>query len=174
MRLDPELYKNILNISYATMIAGFVIIIVTTGITNTNSLSALISGYAILLVSLLSILWLNWVNMEGISLFSILKNLFPFLSIMVIVLTLISFLSIYFDRISSSRVSSYYYTFSNLSTLFLAVQLLVLFRELTTKNYELTKSVSSKVFSVLMLLTTINAIIVATLGIILKFYVTQG
>jgi hypothetical protein len=174
MRLEPELYKNLSNISYALLVSGFIIVIVTTGITNQNSLSALISGYATLLVSLLFILWLNWINMENIPLFTLIKNIFPFLTIMTLLILLITFLSLYFDRIASNHVSTYYYTFSNMSTLFLIIQLIILFRELSTKSYEVTKTISPKIFSMLMLLTTINAIIVGTLGIILKFYITQG
>jgi len=174
MRLEPKLYKNLSNISYALLAAGFIIVIVTTGITNQNSLAALISGYSTLLVSLLFILWLNWINMENISLFSLLKNIFPFLTIIILITLLIIFLSIYFDRIANNHVSSYYYTFSNMSTVFLIIQIIILFRELSAKNYEITKSISPKIFSILMFLTTINAIIIGTLGIILKFYITQG
>jgi hypothetical protein len=174
MRLEPQLYTNLSNISYALLVAGFIIVIVTTGITNKNSLAALISGYSTLLVSLLFILWLNWINMENIPLFSLIKNIFPFLTIITLVILLITFLSIYFDRISSNHVSSYYYTFSNMSTIFLIIQMIILFRELSTKTFEMTKTISPKIFSILMLLTTINAIIIGTLGIILKFYITQG
>ena len=174
MRLDPELYKNLLNISYALLAAGFIIVIVTTGITNENSLAALISGYATLLVSILFILWLNWINMENIPLFSLLKNIFPFLTIAILITLLITFLSLYFDRIANNHVSNYYYTFSNISTVFLIIQIIILFREISTKSFEITKSINPKIFSILMLLTTINAIIIGTLGIILKFYITQG
>jgi len=174
MKLEPELFKNLTNISYALLVAGFIIVIVTTGLTNENSLAALISGYSVLLVSLLFLLWLNWLNMDSVSIFIILKNLFPFLTIITLIVLLITFLSIYFDRIASNHVSNYYYTFSNLSTLFLVIQIFILFRELTTKQFELTKSLSPRIFSTLMLLTTINAVIVGTLGIVLKFYITQG
>jgi hypothetical protein len=174
MKLEPQLYGNLTNISYALLVAGFIIVIVTTGITNENSLAALISGYSVLLVSILFILSLNWINMENIPLFSLIKNIFPFLTIMTLIILLITFLSIYFDRISSNQVSNYYYTFSNMSTVFLIIQIIILFRELSTKNFEITKTISPKIFSILMLLTTINAIIVGTLGIILKFYITQG
>lgn len=174
MKLDPELTKNLTNISYSLLVAGFIIVIVTTGLTNQNSLTALISGYSVLLVSLLFLLWLNWLNMETIPLFTIIKNMFPFITIITLIVLLITFLSVYFDRIASNHVSSYYYTFSNLSTIFLAVQIFLLFRELTNKQFELTKSINPRVFSTLMLLTTINAIIIGTLGIVLKFYITQG
>lgn len=174
MKLEPQLYGNLSNISYALLAAGFIIVIVTTGITNQNSLAALISGYSVLLVSLLFVLWLNWINMENVPLFSLIKNIFPFLTIMTLIILLITFLSLYFDRIASNHISNYYYTFSNMSTVFLIIQILILFRELSTKNFEMTKTISPKIFSILMLLTTINAIIVGTLGIILKFYITQG
>jgi hypothetical protein len=174
MKLDIDLYKNLANISYSFLVAGFIIVIVTTGVTNKNSLTALITGYSVLLVSLLFLLWLNWMNMDTMPIFTILKNFFPFLTIITLIVLLITFLSIYFDRISENHVSNYYYTFSNLSTIFLSVQIFLLFRELTTKQFEVTKSLSPRMFSILMLLTTINAIIVATLGIVLKFYITQG
>jgi hypothetical protein len=45
---------------------------------------------------------------------------------------------------------------------------------LTDSNFENSKSIQPKIFSILILLGTINAIIVITLGVILKSYVTDG
>ena len=45
MMYDKEEYYKIMNIPLSVIFASFIIIIITTGITNTNGLNALIGGY---------------------------------------------------------------------------------------------------------------------------------
>ena len=174
MKIDRELYVNLTNIAYSVVIAGFIIVVITTGMTNENSLTALISGYSGLLAALLFLVILNWINMDNVGLLQRIISLFPFLIIMFIILLLVTYLSLFFDRIVSNKVSSYYYSFSMVSTIFLAAQIMLLFSELISKHFESTKQIGGKMLSLLMLLGVINGILVITLGIILKFYSTQG
>ena len=162
---DKEEYTKIVNIPLTVIVASFIIIIVTTNMTDKNGLSALIGGYAGLLVGLLFIVILNWPP-------SNLLDMFPFLLIMTIVGLLLYYLSIYFDKISSGEVSTYYTSFSILSTIFLAIQVTMIVRSIL--NNMTSNMFSETTFALLGLFGVINILIVLTIGIVLHFYSTQG
>lgn len=172
MKIEKDLYNNLINISYSIIIAGFIIIFMTTGSTNINAVTALISGYSAILVAFLFFGILTWINMNSFSM--ILTGVF--IAICSIILMSIIFLSKYFDRIVTNKVSEYYYSFSNLSTLFLAVQLgMIFFTFFNKKEGEnLVNSTTSRTFSFILLLSLINIIIITILGIVLNYYYTQG
>ena len=102
------------------------------------------------------------------------KLLAIFLNICGIIILLIVYLSIYFERIISDKVSNYYYSFSNLSTIFLAVQIMMLFSIFFNKKEGDMGRSLDKTFSIILLLGLVNIIIVTTIGIVLKYYSTQG
>ena len=165
---DKEKYYRLMNIPLSVIIASFIIIIITSGITDTNGLNALICGYIGLLLGIFFIL----IN----SPIQNLLDLFPFIAIMIIVILLLYYFRTYYHIISSGQVSSYYGSFSTLSTVFLAVQIIILFKELYRAQ---TKDISGSLLTnssiaLLGLLAIINSLIVITLGTILHFYSTQG
>jgi len=165
---DKEKYYKLMNIPLSVIITSFIIIIITSGITDTNGLNALICGYIGLLLGIFFIL----IN----SPIQNLLDLFPFIAIMIIVILLLYYFRTYYHIISSGQVSSYYGSFSTLSTVFLAVQIIILFKELYRAQ---TKDISGSLLTnssiaLLGLLAIINSLIVITLGTILHFYSTQG
>jgi hypothetical protein len=85
------------------------------------------------------------------------------------------YLYTYFDKIAKGQVSGYYITFSVLSVIFLITQLSILFSAIFSKSNGFNeKLLSERTFSLLTLLGVINYIMVITIGIVLKFYSTQG
>lgn len=142
--------------------------------TDPNALSALIGGYSGLLLGMLFVIALNL----GLSIYTAMDML-PLLMIMIICLLLICYLGIYFERISKGDVSSYYSSFSLLSTVFLFTQLSMIFSAIFKNKKKLNISDNRQLFSYptlsfLGLFSLINILIVVTLGIVLKFYSTQG
>ena len=165
---DKEEYSKVINIPLAVIISSFIIIIITTGITNTNGLSSLIGGYIGLLLGIIFIIILNMPIGN-------LLDLVPFASIIVIVSLIIYYLFTYFDNISSGQISSYYGSFSVVSTIFLATQIIILFSAFFNSSGDLsTKILSDKTFALLSLIAVINLLVVITLGVVLHFYSTQG
>lgn len=165
---DKEEYSKVINIPLAVIIASFIIIIITTGITNTNGLSSLIGGYMGLLLGMIFIIILNMPIGN-------LLDLVPFVSIIIIVSLIIYYLFTYFDNISSGQISSYYGSFSVVSTIFLATQIIILFSAFFNSSGDLsTKILSDKTFALLTLIAVINLLVVITLGVVLHFYSTQG
>ena len=93
--------------------------------------------------------------------------------LMVIIIWLLVLLHKYYDRITGNQVSDYYVSFVNMSTILTLVQLIILVNAVTDSYFENNRSLQPKTFSMLMLLGTINVIMVITLGVILKSYVTD-
>ena len=165
---DKEEYKRIVNIPFAVIIASFIIILITTGMTDENALKGLIGGYFGLLLGILFVVILNMPPKSWL-------DIFPFVTIMIIIALLIYYLYTYFDQIAKGQISSYYNGFSQLSTLFLAAQVIILFSAMFSGSGEITgKLLSDKTFSLLALFGVINFLIVLTLGVVLHFYSTQG
>ena len=166
MMFNKEEYKNVVNIPYAVILASGIIILITTGVANENSLKGLIGGYMGLGLGMLVLLILNIPPNNWL-------DIFPFIMILGIIGLITSYLYIYFDRIAKGEVSGYYNSFSVLSSIFLAAQTIMLFSALNSNEFN-GKLLSDRTFSLLALFGVINYLIVITIGIILKFYSTQG
>ena len=170
MMFDKEEYKKVINIPIAVIIGSFIIIIITTGMTDKNGLSALIGGYSGLLLGMLFVAILNYPPNSWL-------DMFPLVVIMIIVSLLIYYLSTYFDQISKGEVSSYYNSFSILSTIFLATQIIIIFSAMFSNSGERdtrSKLLSDTTFSLLGLFGVLNFLMVITIGVVLHFYSTQG
>lgn len=165
--VQEVLFKKSINVIFAIIIASCIIILITSNMTDKNGLSALIGGYSGLLLGMLFIILLNFL-FKRYSYF----DMFPLLMIIIIIGLLVSYLGVYFDKISSGEVSSYYVSFSLLSTLFLFTQIIMIFSAIYKSQNKNLFSYTS--FSLLGLLSVINIIIVITIGIVLHFYSTQG
>jgi len=163
-------FKKVMNVLFSIIVASCIIIIITANMTDSNGLSALMGGYSGLLLGLLFIIILNLLFKQ-----STYFDMIPVLMIIIIVGLLLNYLRIYFDRISSGEVSSYYSNFSLLSTIFLFTQLIIIFGAIYGKSEsDGSKLFTDTTFSLLGLFSVINIIIVLTIGIVLHFYSTQG
>jgi uncharacterized membrane protein len=168
---DNSEYNKVINVPYTIIIASFIIIIITTNMTDVNGLSALLGGYSGLMIGMLFVIILNLVYTKTNWI-----DMLPSIIILTIVLLLIIYLSIYFDKIAKGEVSSYYSSFSILSTIFLFAQVIIIFLAIfnNNNNKQDGRLFTNTTFSILGLLGLINLLIVITIGIILKFYSTQG
>ena len=165
---DKEEYKKVINVPLSVIIGSFIIIVITSGMTDPNGLKALIGGYAGLLFGMLFIIILNYPPPSWL-------DMVPFVVVIIIVSLLITYLSLYFDKISKGEVSSYYNSFSMLSTIFLATQIIILVSAMFSNSGEITsKILSDKTFALVTLFGVINFLIVITIGVVLHFYSTQG
>ena len=162
-----EEFKKVIYIPFGIIIVSIIIILITTNITNTNGLSALLGGYSGLMLGILFVTILSWIYTKRIYF-----ELFP---ILIISGFLIFYLTKYFDKISKGEVSSYYSSFSVLSAIFLFTQVSIIFSSI----FDALKNSNEKLFSkntstLLGLFGVINFLIVSTVGIILQFYSTDG
>lgn len=166
-----EEYKKILSVPLSIIIASFILVILTSGVSNTNAVSALIGGYMGLFIGFLIVLVVTAMNVPMSNWF----YLAPFILVLIIVAILISYLFSYYNRISNGEVSDYYTAYSTLSTIFLVIQMIMIFSALYKISDDFTKTLfPGKMFPLVILFGVIDMLIVVTLGVILKFYSTQG
>jgi len=170
--MDKDLLNKLNYLNYSLIVAGIIIIFITSYTNNSNGLIALISGYSTILVAILFLCGLNIMNLMNInknmSYYQLLYNSFPFLFIMGLIIFLICNYTIYFDKIVNSKVSDYYFIFSFLSTIFIIIQISILINSF--KNNPIIKN---NIFHLLNFIGSINIMIITTIFIILKYYVTD-
>jgi len=168
---DVDEYKRILYVPLSVVIAAFIVVIMTSGVTNSNGVSGLIGGYMGMFIGILIILVITSTNLS----IGNWLNLGPFVLLLLIIFLLLYYLFTYYDRISNGEVSDYYSSFSTLSTIFLATQVIMMFSALFNVSADPNRKLFPyKTLALLILFGVINFIIVITLGIILGFYTTQG
>lgn len=169
-----QILKVITNIVYAVVIAGSLIVLVTTEIKGPNALMGLMSGYACILAAIFLLLSWLFKYTTGTSYLSKFTLITPFLLIISFICLIMVYLSSYFKRIASKDIPKSYYTFSRLSALFLIAQLFIILYSVTSDTFQSLKTFANKTFSILMLMSALNAIWVIYLGVILKFYTADG
>jgi hypothetical protein len=172
--MQTEVLINLNNAIYSITIASFIVILIITlfNTYNSNSMIALIVSYGSIVASLILLFGILYNRLDKTTtLFNKILTLFPLVIIICILLFIIYFLVSYFEQIVNNRISDYYYSFSLLSNIFLLTQIFLLYNSI---GFETSKYITNKTFSILTLLGTINFIIILTLGIILKFYSTDG
>lgn len=175
--MNEEQIKAIVSVTIPTIIASFVIIFFTNGISEPNGLNALIGGYGGLLIGMVLVVMLviQQLSSEMLPLWTYILRIFPFAFIVVIISIIISLLIVYYDVISKGNVSTYYSSFSLITTIFLATQIYMLISPIVSYKFgKINLSLSQVNKALLNLLGVINLLMVGTMGIVLKFYSTQG
>jgi hypothetical protein len=187
-----NLYEKLNGICYIIIFVSFFIIFIVSNLLGKYSLQTNITCYITVLITV-AFLFMTNIFIEYIpisrglqSIFSddsnyivkifsaliyVLKYAAPFFIFMLSIIILIYSMSKHFDNISDGNVSGYYYTFSYLFLILLITQMVVLFYN---RVNEMNKSMSNKIYMILMLLSTISGISVITLSIILKYFTTDG
>jgi hypothetical protein len=174
MPISEDAYRTLIGVPYSLGIAAIIIILFTTGGTNSNEVYALLYSYIILSCSIMFLFGLLWnkIDREGINTFTKIMTLFPFIMIMVITFGIPILIYFHFDRIIKG-VSSYYTLFLNISTMITIVQIWLFFKAINDKYFQINNALNPKTFSVLSLLGTLNLIVCITLGVVVKYYATD-
>lgn len=179
--IDEKLVMQLYSGLYAAIVGSVVVILMTSGQTNSTALIAFTSAYSIILCAFVIICVLLGMLVEtnqysDLGVFrKIIKYVFlffPFLVVMAVILWVFVLLNKYYNKIIENKVSDYYASFINTTSILLLIQVYVLLSELTErsfKNFELPK----KTASMLRLFGLLNIISVFTLQIILKYYTTD-
>lgn len=153
---------------YSCIIGSLVVVTLTLGQTNSTALKALISTYGILLSVFVIMCVMLGLSKSGFGI-----GLFmPFIVMIAITLYVFVLLNYYFDKITENKVSDYYTSFMNITSILLFIQIYVLLNEIT--EYGFAKfELSRKIVAMLRLFGFLNIISVITLQIILRYYTTD-
>jgi hypothetical protein len=143
--------------------------------------NASVWGYGVVSLSVFAVMFLSFSlasNMTNLNkdMFGFIKELLsdsiPSVLTLLVLVWLVTLNVTYFKRINQGKVSSEYNQFSNVNTVFLVIQILVLFMYL--RDQMSTNSSNNKMYYVVYALTFINLILISMMNIILRFFSTDG
>jgi len=173
-------YDSFFSIAYAFIAGGLVLVLMTTFTASYSSLIGSILGYCAAGVGIAMIGGYIFYtlsvaeNQAKFTFGSIIYRLTPFITLLSIIFMSVYIIGTYLERISSGRVTGFYNVFTVISTIFVSLQVYILFRSSRTPKFRESGIMSNTSISATYLLSVINLIIVVTLGIALKYYSTDG
>ena len=176
--MDENLFNSIINISYAFIIGGLIVVFLTVGAKNKNALIVTITGYAAATCAVLLIASLTYTNIiNGLKKpewSNIILTLMPFILLVLIFGFSLSLVSLFFNKISENRVSEYYGVFSYISITFILLQIWLFFGATKQKSFRDSGFINKVTVLKLLLLAILNMLTLITLGITLKYFSTDG
>ena len=180
--IEPELFTKLKNLSYALGISGMLVAIIISvialmGGTNKGSIITLVSSYGAVLTSLIflsGLVIINMISQGSPKISSIVFTIFPFILVIIILSLLMTILTTNFDKIVVNRMPKAYYSLSLISTIFLTVEIYMLFNAIYNKGSNNSLVMNPVTYSTILLYGTINLITVITLGIMPKFFTVDG
>jgi hypothetical protein len=144
------------------------------GSSSASSLTGTITGYSFIITGTLLLMGYLMNNMKGLSIISQLITVGPFVVLIGILVYMIYLLSFYFNQITNGNVSNGYYSFMNIFIVLLMVQMFIFYNGTRDRSFIETGTIGKATGLVLYFLEIINIIVVITLGIILKYFSTDG
>jgi hypothetical protein len=173
-------YDSFFSIAYAFIVGGLILVLMTTYATSYSSLIGAILGYCAAGVGIAMIAGYIYYtlsvaeNQTHFTFFSVIYRLTPFFTLLSIIFLSVYIIGTYLERISSGKVSAYYNVFTLISTIFVSLQVYILFKSSTTKEFRTTGIMSNMSISSSYLLSVINLIMIVTLAVALRYYSTDG
>ena len=170
------------NIYKAFIYVSAILFIIALNTSGNTTINATISGYATISITLLIIMTIIingfTLSFKDASTYQIFSNLLitmgPFILILGIIGFLLYLLISYKTIISEGHVSSYYGTFSFLSSILVLVQLYLLYNGVTSVQFQKIHRLSKITLSVICLTAVLNTLCALILYVILKYYTTDG
>jgi hypothetical protein len=175
--MNPPVITNWYSVIYnAFLFVGVVIVTITLFISSSSALTGTMFGYTFIAVGLFLFLGYLMKNMSSAKagLLSILITLAPFILLLGILFYMVYLISAHFDRIASEQVSPSYYLFSKLFAIMLVVQLAIILHGTETQQFKQTRTLGKVTNLMLFLTELINGVIAIVIGIILKYFSTDG
>uniref|UniRef100_A0A6C0FCL3 Uncharacterized protein n=1 Tax=viral metagenome TaxID=1070528 RepID=A0A6C0FCL3_9ZZZZ len=176
--LQPQ--KLFTMVKNGVFLAGFLILFLTLGGGGENQTWGMIIGYsfvltgAILFTSNIVSKLVRSKNSESKSILSLFVTLGPFFVFTVLVACIVALLASYFQRIAKKQLTP---AFEQLTTLSLLNTLLLTYlfnRNTSTEEFKKTQEVNKVSGMIMYLVEILGFIIVISMFIVLKFYVTDG
>jgi len=170
-----SVYKGFIVAGLVSFIVGFF----TQGLVSLNSY---IAGYSILILAIAMMLLIIFNTVlkitEGNSTLQIMSTLLmsagPFLLMLAIISMLLYLIVKYKSILIDNHVSSGYYSFSNITTILLFIQLYIVYTNVFTDSFQSTGKISKVTSGIIYLLGVLSSMSVAIIYIILKYYTTDG
>lgn len=176
--INQYLFDNIINISYAFIIGGLIVVLLTVGTHNQNALIGTISGYAAATCATILLAGLTYTTIitgfKKPQWSDIITTLIPFLILFLIFGFSLALISVFFNNIADNKVSDYYGMFSYISVTFILLQVWIFYSATQQKAFRENGFIDKVTLLKLLLLAIFNMLALITLGVTLKYFSTDG
>jgi hypothetical protein len=176
--INQYLFDNIINISYAFIIGGLIVVLFTVGTHNQNALIGTISGYAAATCATILLAGLTYTTIitgfKKPQWSDIITTLIPFLILFLIFGFSLALISVFFNNIADNKVSDYYGMFSYISVTFILLQVWIFYSATQQKVFRENGYIDKVTLLKLLLLAIFNMLTLITLGVTLKYFSTDG
>jgi hypothetical protein len=174
--MENKWYTIIYN---SLIVVGLIIIFCTVGSNTASNLTGTIIGYSFIITGALLLVGyllsnMNTTSGSNFSLISSLITIGPILLLIGILIYMIYLLSYYFSQITAGHISSGYYTFMNIFIVLLMVEFYIFYNSTQDKVFKTTGAIGKITGMILYLLELVSIVTVITLGIILRYFSTDG
>jgi hypothetical protein len=169
--MDNKWYSIIYN---SLLVVGVIIALCTSWFNTPSSVTGAIVGYTFIITGTLLMTGFLMSNMNSSNMIANIITFGPFIILIGILIYMVYLLSYYYTRITKGRISGSYYTFMNLFIVLLIVEFVMFSNGMADKNFKLTGEINKVTGLTIYLLEMFSTIVVGTLGIILKYFSTDG
>lgn len=170
MEWYTNIYKSFIFASILAFLIGF--------FSDTQvATDAYIAGYSTLLLAIVIIMTIVIVNLYdkgGGTLLEILNAGGPFILMMAVIAFLMYLIVKYRNNILNNRVSTGYFTFTNITVMLLLFQLYYIYTTITTKEFEQTRTIPKVTNGIIYLFAVLLTITSTILYTILTYFTTDG
>jgi hypothetical protein len=169
--MEKDWYSILYN---SLLIVGIIIALFTSWFNSPSSVTGSIIGYTFIITGTLLMTGFMMSNMKNSSVIANIITVGPFLVLIGILIYMVYLLSYYYSQITQGHISDSYYNFMNMFIVLLVVEFYWFFNGIKEKNFKLTGEMNKVTGMTIYLMELFSIIIVATLGIILKYFSTDG
>jgi len=166
------------NVYYSLIVTGIIIVLCTVGSTSSSGLTGTITGYSFIITGTLLLMGFLLNNMStspnSSTLISKLVTVGPFIVLIGILIYMIYLLSYYFTQITNGNVANSFNTFMNIFIVLFGLQMFIFYNGMQNKNFKETGTLTKVTGLMLYLLELIGIVVIITLGLILKYFSTDG
>ena len=146
------------------------------------SIDAYITGYAVLILSIMMILLILFNNILRITqgqstfqlIYTIMMSTGPFLLMLAVIAFVLYMIITFKENIANNNVSQSYYSFSNITIILLLIQLYIVYTNISTPKFEETGKISKVTSAIIYLLGVLSSISSIIIFTILKYFTTDG
>lgn len=173
-----KLIKQNLTFSNAFIIGGLLVVFIVLFISKLNdaAVTSMIVGYSVATLGLLMFISVIYMLQDAIPFVSKMASIIPFLALLCVFILAIVYLSIYYRKIADGHIDPAYFTYSKISIILSIVQIYyiskILYSMLSSGNMKY--NIANRTSAELLFFAILNIWSLATAGVILNYFSTDG
>lgn len=174
--IDDSIFNSLTSRFYISLITvGIILLFATIGTTSMDGLNGNIAGYFFIAIGIsILVSFIISVASKGGSLISSIFSMGPFFVTIGIISYILYLLFTYKDRIAQGNIAPGYVNFTNISVILVLMQLFLFYMGTQKESFERDKKLGRVYSGLLYFVGIMNIVTVITIGIILKYFSTDG